>query len=719
MTNGDKTLGQTTEYHVKRDSISDSLDETKVFSTNNFEQIDKDKLQQTIGSKTTTLEYSDVQESNPERRIELINEAFKKIRIAEIESERIRKGNLKKLTEEEIKGIDGEYILEKVLGIGGMGIVYKGVQTKVPQACAFKEIKPNTKLEDLEEAIIRMDRESRTTGLASQNNIVGILDRGGLSFNHDRDSYKGQEDGWISEIVNDRTEYLVMSFIDGETLKERIQREGYINPRQAIEIIVPILKAIQEMGNKNIVHRDIKPENIMIDKEGIPKLNDFGLAKFRNDDEPKDKPKNNEIRETQKIEDFSERFKNEDINLTSEYCIGTPTFMSPEQAMYARDVDMRSDIFSLGATLYNALTGKLIYDTIESSRGSIVDKLFNLTNKTNPKKVEINRHTIFSHLAMKKEYQDVRDFNTDIPKDLAKIVMKLIEPEVTKRYQTPQDAIKDLEKCYSKHYTKKGKIYKYASIGILTLSMLGSVWGYKTIKKRNDRISITKKYSELRKLERRYSSQLKCNNLVELISRLKKVDDECIDKEFNIVEFERPNFLKLRNDIRKYNEALEISEEIKELYWKSKDQTYKSRINYLNNNLKSLLQDIKDNEMCNKLLKKAQSNTRSLENRLIIERSSFDEDSLDYIQTLPITQKAELKEVDFPNGQRKNLLYGEFYFSKGVYIFSLIGEIDNEKVKGTGIYRDGKIIFNYKHHEKDFKTNKIKGLITYIAGRDK
>ncbi len=198
------------------------------------------------------------------------------------------------------------YTLEARIGSGAMGSVYRAHQKGMKRRVAIKILRRD--LTDDPRQVERLQREAKLVGQLDHPNIVRGLDA-------------GQADGLV---------WFVMELAEGKTLHERIKRDGPLLPDAAIAITLAIAEALCHAHEHGVVHRDIKPGNILLTLAGEPRLTDYGLAKGESDDA-----------------------------LTQlDATLGTPQYISPEQARNPRDADIRSDLYSLGATLYAMLAGR-------------------------------------------------------------------------------------------------------------------------------------------------------------------------------------------------------------------------------------------------------------------------------------------------------------------------------------------------------------------------
>src|SRR5687767_13215830 len=205
--------------------------------------------------------------------------------------------------------LDGKYRIDSFLSAGGMGSVYRALHVMLDKTVAVKVIR--NELVTSDEVVARFQREARAASNLHHPNIVSVYDLGQTP---------------------DGTLYIAMEFIDGPSLKDVIRRNGPLAPRESIDILRQVASALSAAHRKQIVHRDLKSDNLMLASEGarrVVKLVDFGIAKTFD----------------------------ESTQLTAAgYMLGTPHYMSPEQAA-GKPVDHRADLYSLGVILYEMLTG--------------------------------------------------------------------------------------------------------------------------------------------------------------------------------------------------------------------------------------------------------------------------------------------------------------------------------------------------------------------------
>ncbi len=260
----------------------------------------------------------------------------------------------------------GGYKLIRRIGEGGMGEVYLAEQLTMHRTVALKIL--HGKWADDEEFRKRFLLEARAAGKLSHQNLIQVFDVG---------KYQGLY-------------YFSMEYIDGVTVDDLIRHDGALEVDKVIDIIMQVCQALKYLQSHNIVHRDIKPANIMVTKDGQVKLGDFGFI--------------------QSV--FDAELMQEGTT------IGTPDYISPEQARGERNLDVRSDIYSLGATLFHMLTGKTLFS------GSC-SKVMRDHIETTPPRLE--------------------DLRKDLPKDLLRMLKKMMEKQPIDRYQSPDEIMKDLE----------------------------------------------------------------------------------------------------------------------------------------------------------------------------------------------------------------------------------------------------------------------------------
>jgi eukaryotic-like serine/threonine-protein kinase len=205
--------------------------------------------------------------------------------------------------------LSGRYRLESKLGSGGMSTVYLARDDTLERWVAVKVM--HREMSDQPDQIERFRREARAVAQLSHPNIVAVIDAG--------------EDGGHP--------YIVFEYVDGETLKQRIERVGPLPVDEATAYAIEIGRGLSAAHTRRLVHRDVKPQNVLIDSEGRAKVTDFGIARSLESDG---------LTQTGRV-------------------LGTTDYVSPEQAM-GQGVDARSDIYSLGVLLYEMLTGEVPFE---------------------------------------------------------------------------------------------------------------------------------------------------------------------------------------------------------------------------------------------------------------------------------------------------------------------------------------------------------------------
>jgi len=278
--------------------------------------------------------------------------------------------NLKNLSSSNIDKI-GKYKVIREIGRGGMGSVYLGLDEIINRQVAIKELKTDESKKNDPEAystlVRRFKREAQVLAQLSHKNIVAVYDI----------------------IEKNQDQYIIMEYLHGKTLEDTLEEQKIIPIQKAIDIISNICLALDYIHKKNIIHRDIKPSNIMILEDGTAKLTDFGVTR-----------------------DLNSATMTNDGSL-----VGTISYASPEQD--SKDLDGRSDIFSLGIVFYEIVTGQkpFVGDTIASVLLKIATKDPVRPSEINPK----------------------------LHKMLDNIIMKALAKNLSQRYQTAMEMYNDLQ----------------------------------------------------------------------------------------------------------------------------------------------------------------------------------------------------------------------------------------------------------------------------------
>ena len=263
------------------------------------------------------------------------------------------------------------YIILDEIGSGGMGAVFKALHQQMDRVVALK-ILPKAAF-DSSDKVKRFQREVQAAAKLEHPNIVTAFDA------HE------------SEGVH----FLVMSYVDGHDLAETVRRQGPLSAARAVKFITQAAKGLEHAHNLGIVHRDIKPANLLLDKMGTVKILDMGLALIENADPEYDKTVSQELTQTGMV-------------------MGTVAYLSPEQALDTHNADGRSDIYSMGCTLYYLLNGKAPYNedtmmkTIMAHREANIPSLYNERRKGGPE--ELN--AIFQKMVAKQpedRFQNMAD----------------------------------------------------------------------------------------------------------------------------------------------------------------------------------------------------------------------------------------------------------------------------------------------------------------------
>ena len=261
------------------------------------------------------------------------------------------------------------FIVDERIGVGGMGAVFRARDTRLRRTVALKVLSPDQSRDPA--AVQRFQNEARSAAQLDHDNIARV-------------HYVGEDRG---------LQFIAFEFVTGPNVRELIATRGALDPSDAVNHALQIASALMHTSSVGVVHRDIKPSNIIITPSGRAKLVDLGLARQQRPETSAD--------------------------LTSDgTTLGTFDYISPEQARDPRNVDVKSDIYSLGCTLYHMLTGEPPYPD-----GNAFQKLLDHKDKQPP---------------------DPRRLNPAVSDDLSMIVRKMMASDPKRRYATPEALIGDL-----------------------------------------------------------------------------------------------------------------------------------------------------------------------------------------------------------------------------------------------------------------------------------
>ncbi|HAJ70555.1 MAG TPA: serine/threonine protein kinase [Methylophilaceae bacterium] len=269
----------------------------------------------------------------------------------------------------------GRYQIEKELGKGAMGTVYLGVDPKIGRQVAIKTLDLNQTFETTELDLVRSRffREAETAGKLSHPNIVIIYDAG---EEHD-------------------LAYIAMELLKGHDLNENTKRGHLLPLPKLLGIMIKVAEALDYAHQHHVIHRDVKPANIMYEPETeLVKVTDFGIARITDASKTK-----------------------------TGMVLGTPNFMSPEQ-LSGKKLDGRSDLFALGTTMYQLVTGQLPFEG-----DSMANLMYNISNQTQ---------------------KGILELNPDLPPDLSIIINKLLEKDPNKRYSNGKSVAQEIGHCLIK-----------------------------------------------------------------------------------------------------------------------------------------------------------------------------------------------------------------------------------------------------------------------------
>lgn len=285
--------------------------------------------------------------------------------------------------------LDDRYEIIEQIGVGGMAKVYKAKDKLLDRFVAIKILKDQY-AED-SEFLKKFNNEAQSAAKLSHINIVNVFDIG-------EDLYKGE-----------RIHYIVMEYVDGQTLKDLIVNEKRLSNPDIIDYSIQIAQALKTAHQAGIIHRDIKPQNILIDNYGLLKVTDFGIARVSS---------------------------NATITYTSSI-LGTVHYISPEQAK-GKIVDEKSDLYSLGAVMYEMATGKVPFD----ADNSVSIAVMHIQDKPEPAK----------------------NLNPNLSDHLNYIIMKLLDKDPANRFLNAKELIDALE---DQNFIKEEELTDTARIPIV------------------------------------------------------------------------------------------------------------------------------------------------------------------------------------------------------------------------------------------------------------
>ncbi|RME04427.1 MAG: serine/threonine protein kinase [Planctomycetota bacterium] len=272
-----------------------------------------------------------------------------------------------------------EYQVSEKLGEGSMGVVLKATSLSTKMPVAIKLVLPEIAKD--KSFVQRFLREMQAVMALDHKNIVKAIDCG-------------------VDLENDMY-FVVLEFIEGESLKEKISKNGTLPLQTALQITKGVAEGLQSAYEKSFIHRDIKPDNILITKEGVPKITDFGLTKTAS---------SGELEGPQVA-----------AGLTLKGSIlGTPFYLAPEQAMGETDVDIRADIYALGITLYHMLAGRPPY--LYKSAMRII------------------------HAHCFEPLPPIQEFAPHLPPSITEILEKMTAKQREQRYSTPKEVAQAIER---------------------------------------------------------------------------------------------------------------------------------------------------------------------------------------------------------------------------------------------------------------------------------
>src|SRR5271170_7493826 len=275
--------------------------------------------------------------------------------------------------------IGGRYRLDAEIGRGGMSTVYRAFDTVLERPVAIKLMHREIAADS--DQLERFRREARSVAQLNHAHVVTVIDAG------EEPSANGEHPDIDGDVG---TPYIVLEYVEGETLKDLIRREGPLEIPQAIAYAIEIARALGAAHEHQIVHRDVKPQNVLITDEGAAKITDFGIA----------------------------RSLTEEALTMAGRVLGTTDYVSPEQAL-GQPVTGQSDLYSLGVVLFEMLTGQVPF------RGS------------SPVAVAMKH--------VREDIPDVQLLRPELSAATAAVVDRAVSKDLARRYQDAASMVADLE----------------------------------------------------------------------------------------------------------------------------------------------------------------------------------------------------------------------------------------------------------------------------------
>lgn len=306
----------------------------------------------------------------------------------------------------------GQYEITEKLGGGGMGEVYKARDLKLGRDVAIKILKAERSPGGVR--LARFEKEARAASALNHPNIVTVYDI-------------GQQDGIA---------YIVMEYVDGETLRDRLAR-GPLSNEELVRYLTQISEGLAKAHQAGIVHRDLKPENVILTQDGYPKILDFGLAKLLPPDQDKDQDQGSEMATLERH------------GTAPGTILGTVGYMSPEQAK-GESVDFRSDQFSYGAIAYEMATGRRAFQ-----RSTAVQTL---------------------NAIIEDEPEPMGSIRSDVPSKVEAVVRRCLAKAPAARYDSTADIAAELRREESSPRAGRGPRVALAALALIALGLLAAFW---------------------------------------------------------------------------------------------------------------------------------------------------------------------------------------------------------------------------------------------------